>query len=264
MPEIGEIIAFEVEINKSDFCYQAQDVGENPGWSVVIDGIKGKGDPSILASNLVKIGEKKPKKPAKKLYGWDLKKCNTTTFPWQAHHLVPEKLLPKHNITVFLAVKSKKKHKKYVLEFDTNYDTNDGLNGRFMPFASTTHQWLEAGTSAAKKKKICYKMMKLTQRQLHQGPHSNTDYSEDPNAESSGYKTAVKKLLKIIYKATLNHVDNCDDCKGKKKGSKTKIRPLESSVEHVHQASAILENLIIDDKIWVSRRAAMFYAEEGY
>lgn len=262
--ELGEIVAFEKEVNKAQFCENSQTTGENPGWSVVIDGIKGKGDPGILAENLVDVGVKKPRKPPRKPYGWDLKKCNTTTFPWQAHHLVPEKLLPDHEVTVFLAVKSKKKHKKYVLEFDTNYDTNDGLNGRFMPFASTTHQWKEAGASAKKKKQVCYTMMQKTQRQLHQGPHSHTDYSEDPNTESSGYKTAVKKLLKIIYKSTLKHVDICDDCKGKKKGNKTKIRPLESTVNHVHQASDILENLIIDDKIWVSKRAAMFYAEVGY
>ena len=107
-------------------------------------------------------------------------------------------------------------------------------------------------------------MMKLTQRQLHQGPHSHTDYGEDLDTESSGYKTAAKKLLGYVYKATLKHVNICDDCKGKVKGGKIKIRPLESTVNHVHQASDILETLIYDDKIFVSRRAATFFADVGY
>ena len=133
-----------------------------------------------------------------------------------------------------------------------------------MPFASTTHQWKLAGTSAKKKRDVCYQMMKRTQRQLHQGPHSHTDYGEDLDTETMGYKQAVKDLLGIVYNATLKHVDICDECKGKKKGKKRKIRPLESSVQHVHQAADIMEGLIVNDKVFVSRRAAVFYADVGY
>jgi hypothetical protein len=267
--ELLEIAAFRKQLqSKKKFCDKSQNKDKDPGWKVVIDGIDGgEGDAKVLADNIPKVSEeKKPKLPPKKSKGWDLDKCNTTKFPWQAHHLIPAKLLPKHDVCFFLAKNSKKSHPKYVLEFDTYYDTNDGLNGRFLPFASTTHQWKDAGTSAAKKKDVCFKMMKKTQRQLHQGPHSHTDYlkGEDPNAESKGYKQAVKDLLGIVYHATLKHIDVCEECKGKKKGKKKNIRPLESSVEHVHQAADIMEGLIVNDKVFVSRRAAIFYATVGY
>jgi len=263
--ELKEESAFSKKLEDQKlFCDKSENKGEDPGWTVIIDGINGAGDPGILADNIPKVYESKPEKPGKLALGWNLKKCNTKAFPWQAHHLIPEKLLPEHQVCFFLAKNSKKKNPKYILEFDTNYDTNDGLNGRFMPFASTTHQWKEAGESVAKKRDICDEMMKRTQRQLHQGPHSDTDYGEDLDTETKGYKQTVKDLLGIVYKATLKHVDICDECKGKKKGNKRKIRPLESSVQHVHQAADIMERLIVNDKVFVSRKAALFYAEVGY
>ena len=101
--ELKELVALENYLkNKKDFCDKTENQGENPGWKVIIDGINGVGDPKILAENIPKVGESKPKKPGKLALGWNLKKCNTTNFPWQAHHLVPEKLLPKHQVCFFL------------------------------------------------------------------------------------------------------------------------------------------------------------------
>lgn len=267
--EINEIISFAEKIVTDDniFCDESENDSKNPGWKVTIHGIRGESDAKILAKNIPKVVNETIDLPLpKKALGWDVDICTPYQFPWQAHHLIPGKLLPEHEVCFFLAKNSKWDHEDFILEFDTNYDTNDGWNGRFLPFASTTHQWNKAGNSATKKRNVCNKMMKNTLRQLHQGPHSKTDYlqDEDPNAESSGYKQAVRDLLDAVYEATENHVNDCKYCQGKKKANKTKIRPLESTVEHMHQVSTIMESLIINDKVFVSRRAATFYAKIGY
>src|SRR5215469_14119452 len=102
-----------------------------------------------------------PDKPPRKGGLWDLDKCTPNAFPFQSHHLIPKKHLPKKDICVWLAKNAA--NKQYALIESTNYDTDDAKNGMPLPFASTTYQWQNA--SAAEKTKLCNQMMSKTKRQ---------------------------------------------------------------------------------------------------
>jgi len=259
--ELLEKVNTIFEKRLEQFCDEKK-TPENPGWTVVIDDIKGgKGDPKVLADNMVSIGKKKPDKPDPGSPPWDLESCTPKKFPWQAHHLVPEKQLPEHKVCVWLTDSPKTKNKKYELSSDTNYDTNHGRNGRFMPFASTTKQWEAAGDNSTKKSEVCVRMMQLTKEQLHQGKHSYTDYGEDLEVETVGYKKQVEDLLDSIHGRTFSHVEGCEVCKKQQSGSKIKVQPLERVVEHMYTVSRILEILIKGRRVWVSRRAYHYSVE---
>lgn len=255
----------QATIDSDEFCGQ-ETSPTNPGWNAVIDGIKGGvGDPAELTRKMVAKRIAKPSDPDRVASSglWDLESCGPQKFPMQAHHLVPEKLLPKEPVCVWLTDSPKDKHDKYELTSDTYYDTNAGENGRFMPFASTTHQWKLAGTNATKQQAVCARMMELTGRQLHQGPHSSTDYGEDLDAESAGYKKSVRALLEIVERGVSNHYDTCEHCKGKKKNGKIPVPPLPATVKYMYMVSEILEILIIANSIWVSRRAYRYAVDTG-
>jgi hypothetical protein len=180
-------------------------------------------------------------------------------LPVPSHHLVPEKFLPNHAVTAFLAKNPKKKHPEFELESDTSYDTNHALNGYFMPFASTTAQWL-ATSKAGEQDAICFEMMRRTRRQLHQGRHSHTDYLEEvDNVETAGYKSMVDTLLKVVAKRTLVHYKACPVCKSE--GPPYKVQPLEAVVRQMYRVSKTLQGLLHLNRIFVSRRAADYFAK---
>lgn len=231
------------------------------GWEAVIHDIKGKeGSAADLKSNMLAAGMSAPADPDQLANGWDLFDCDQQTFPCQTHHLIPEKQLPKHPVTLWLtdSPKSSCQDDNYELAKDTNYDTNGAKNGYFMPFASTTHQW-NSTSSGSKKDRICFEMMRRTKKQLHQGPHSrSSDYAEELDIETSAYKSQVDEFLTEIDRNVTAHVKNCQ--KGCKDNSspKMKVQPLLSTVKMVEQASFLLKVLTQRYHIHVSRRAGNY------
>jgi len=231
--------------------------------NLVIDGIKEKkGDAAILRENMLAAGITEPDQPDSKPRGWDVLSISGTRFPYQTHHLLPEKRLKHEKITAFLTDSPKEKHPDYTLAADTDYDTNGHENGYFMPFASTTHQW-KSTTSADRKQRLAFEIMRRTKHQLHQGRHSGTDYieeGEDSKIETSGYHTTAHQLLDKIAERVLNHVQTCTRCRTtKQKDEKVTIRPLKRTVLFMHQASNIIKTLIQANRIFVSRRASIYY-----
>lgn len=255
--EIGEAVGILTgELSADPYCGK-QKVQES--GSVVINGIKGGvGSAETLRSNMLGAHMTEPKKPGMQAKGWNLFDCDSSTFPYQSHHLVPEKQLPDHPVTVWLTDSPNEQHPEYVLEKDTGYDTNGAENGYFMPFASTTHQW-NATSSGDKHVKIAFEMMRRTHLQLHQGPHSFTDYLEEvDDVETAGYKSQVEAFLTLIYERGELHVTQCDHCKSQA-SPKIKVQPLAATVRQVNRASALLKSLLVSQRIFVSRRAADYF-----
>ncbi len=255
--EIGEAVAvLAKELAADPYCGGKKMTG---GGTAVIDGIKGGvGDPAVLREHMLGAHKSEPAKPAKLGAEWDLCDCGTSTFPYQSHHLIPEKQLPGHKVTVWLTDAPKKEHPKYVLSGDTNYDTNAAENGYFMPFACTTHQW-NATSSAIRRGRICFEMMRRTRIQLHQGPHSFTDYLEEDDIETAGYKRMVERFLNMIYDRGELHLElPCEICR-KQASPKIKVQPLEAIVLQMHRVAGLLKILTDSQRIFVSRRAAGYF-----
>ena len=190
---------------------------------------------------------------------WDLVKCTAGAFPYQSHHLIPKMHLPKHDVCEWLA--KKKPGKEWALEESTNYDTDHYKNGLALPFASNTHEW-KSTRNAARKTEICNTLMYKTNRQLHQGSHTYTEYDtgeEDSlhEKEASSYLGAVDDLLTLISDAAVTHVQKCKHCVSDDKKPR-KVRPLERIVAAVYEASAIIATQIADRDIFVSERAAKY------
>jgi hypothetical protein len=198
-----------------------------------------------------------PADPPKKDDHWDLDHCTAFAFPYQSHHLIPKKHLPKHDVCVWLAKKCK--NGQYELTKSTNYDTDDARNGMALPFASNTYQWKHT-KSPIEKTKICNTMMEKTQRQLHQGSHTYDDYGEEDNLhlnEEPGYLGAADELLNEVHCCAIEHIDFCGPCR-QSKTKPVKVRPLEKVVLAIHVVSAQLQGIITLKKRFVSERAAAY------
>lgn len=238
----------------------------DPGsWEAVIDDIKDKkGSASDLLDNMTDAGSAPPDYPSRKEGLANLFDCGRSTFPCQTHHLVPEKQLPTHFVSAWLTddPKDKCKDKDYKLAGDTAYDTNGATNGYYMPFASTTYQW---DKKVAKRNATCFEMMRLTKKQLHQGPHSKgKDYAEEPDIEQlEPYKKQVDDFLEEVRRQVRTHIDGCGICK--KDGPK-EVAPLASTVAMVEQVSFLMKVLIKRGTVVVSGRAGAYrnkYAPQG-
>lgn len=263
MTELAEMVAiFKIDLDKDPLCENKKQ--PNPGWTVVIDGIKGEGKAEILKNNMNTPKKNEPNDPKKLSGDWDLFDCGINKFPKQTHHLICEKYLPKHPVTVWLTDSPEKevKDKEYILESDTSYDTNGAKNGFFMPFASNTSQW-KGTENSTKRNLICYEMMRRTRIQLHQGPHSFTDYMEQEDVETKGYKTMLDNLLTMICDRMKLHLVTCVACKSKKKDGLIPVQPLEATVRQMELVSQLLKTLIGFWRIAVSRRAASYYEDNN-
>src|SRR6267378_5095087 len=274
MTEFLEAVAILLEARLKDDPYTCEQKPESKGWKANIHELDGGlGNPAVLRKNIlaadvfdpIDVAAGRPTKGPQG--GWDLNDCDGTHFPYQSHHLVPKKQLSKHQVTLWLIKNSGTSHPKYKLASDTNYNTDNADNGYFMPFASTTDQWVSRPT---KHNQICFEMMRRAKRQLHQGSHSETDYleGEEGNVEHAGYKKMDKRLLEVIYKRTEKrialHVETCKDCKQKPKP--LKVQPLEVVVRDTYRVSGMLKGLLRLNKVFVSRRAANYfrrYAQNG-
>lgn len=243
-----------VALSKDAYC-KFED-SPDPQWEAVIHTIKGKkGDPVVLRQSMldVELLDPEPPPPGPP---WDLKKCHTTSFPYQTHHLIPKALLPDHEVCVWLTDSPKNNPTEYQLKADTNYSIDHWRNGMFMPFVSNMRQWQKAGDESTKEL-VAFEVMRRAKIQLHQGSHSAEDFLELEDVETAGYNTMVEKLLLLVSVRTLNHVETCDECKAE---GKKKVRPLLSLVRHTHMVSARLENLLSSWRIFVSKRAAHYFA----
>jgi len=267
MTELLEKVAIDFGNSLKDKLQCDEKKATSKGGKVRITGVHGvECTAEQLRSNLeaaTKKGAFIPNDPKKKkgTTNWDLEDCKIDTYPSQAHHLISKKYLPTHRVCVWLTKDPPgPKDPPYSLENDTSYDTDDWRNGYCMPFASTTAQWIDANGNAKKQEYIAFRMMYLTQKQLHQGSHSSRDYfEEEEGIEKSSYKDAMKRLLDVVADRASKHAKVCEPCK---KDGENKLRPREEVVDHMHGVSGILRTLIDKQEIFVSRRAANFHAAQ--
>ena len=128
-----------------------------------------------------------------------------------------------------------------------------------MPFVSNTHQWHAAGSDEKKKQDCANLLMRKTGIQLHQGSHTFENFGEEEEGlETKSYLGAVNELLDRIHRASLNHVARpCAVCN--KGDTKPNVRPVESIVRQMDQASLILKLKIKANQIFVSERAYKWF-----
>jgi hypothetical protein len=199
---------------------------------------------------------------------WNLRDIKKTQFPIQAHHLIPKNHLPDHPVCAFLA-KDYTKHEDYQLTADAPYSCDHANNGYCLPYATPLAEWKKAATLPAderddRKLDLCFKVMKKTGRQLHQGSHRADPYDGpiDDDEEATihgkyGYLEAVDLLLSVVQEGAQEHTEKCEICnKGKTRNGKTKIQPVQAVVRHVDQVSGILKLQIDGNQIFVSEPAA--------
>jgi len=252
MTEIAEAVKVLVtQTKKEKYCDGVEESGH--GWSSRIDGYGATPTAKQLFSNMKKAGITVPAMPKRSRGYWMLDDCRRNRFPFQSHHLIPKKHLPKHAVCVWLTHKWKK-DPKYQLSEDTNFDTDHARNGYFMPFASNIDAWSKARGDPAKQT-VCDELTRKTGIQLHQGSHTRQKYGDDiDDIETNGYITQVDELLDLVNAPTLVHVRTCNECKGKQSG-KIKVQPLEPVVKLVYLVAELLKSLIRSNRIFVSERA---------
>jgi hypothetical protein len=240
MTEMAEMLAVLLDFLEEGIkCEFPEDKDE---WTCTLDG-----NSDTLAQNITKhMGIAKPKVPSK------LADVSPSTWPSQAHHLVPWQQLKKHPVTQWLAMSKKR------LLRDNDYSVDHGHNGKFMPYASDLREW--SGSSAAKKRRIAERVMTVAGIQLHQGPHSYKPYG----VGEDGYKTRVAEYLEKINGSSLDHYTKdppCKDCKVKSQGGKKS--PRRNVVLYMDAASRFLDLDINAGRVYVSRRAADFVEGGG-
>lgn len=264
--DVGEAIGFDLHISKEEFCNGEE--YKKRGWesTIIKHGTNKECDAAVLYASMKKTSHKNPgyvglpgaliEKVSKS--NWKQADCTSSSYPFQAHHLIPKNHLPKHGICAFLA-KGYSGPKDYTLKEDTYYSTDHANNGYCMPYASALKEW--DGASDAKKTTIANWLMTLTGRQLHQGSHSGEPYVPDPpaaheelgfHAKGRGYLDATDQLLKSVQKGAQLHAAGCDTCNE----GENEIQPLEATVRHVDQASGLLKMLTDANWIFVSKRAS--------
>ncbi len=274
--EIGEPIGvFMPHLNKDDFC-EDKTTPANTNWQSRINKVGSKGG-QCSGTNLYESMEKYAKQKlgylgpptafVKKTKGisWDLYSIKKDQFPIQAHHLIPKNHLPDHPVCAFLA--KKYKDDKYELTADTQYSCDHSNNGYCMPYATPTADWRKAGGNDDLKKVICFEVMDLTGRQLHQGSHRGAPPEVDPpvpdeqNAiHDDDYLNKVTFYLNAVYHAAKKHADACRVCKKDKK--KKEVQPINATVRHVDQVSGIIKLLIDANWIFVSEVAELWWSEK--
>jgi len=252
MTEIAEAVAAIMDLTSKDkYCDKKKESGH--GWTARIDSFGSTPTAEQLYKNMKAAQMEVPAEPKKVGERWSLADCGKMRFPFQSHHLIPKKHLPKHGVCVWLTEKWTK-DPKYKLSEDNNFDTDHARNGYFMPFVSNCDEWKKASGEPAKQK-LAEQLMQKTGIQLHQGSHTAENYAEEvEDIETGGYLTRVDQLLGLVQARALVHVRFCDVCKTQ--GSKIEVQPLESVVNHVYTVAMQLKLLIDSNRIFVSERAA--------
>jgi hypothetical protein len=237
--EAGE--AFAAALAKTDEKVKCQYKKPKDEWKCVLGGDSGHLETNIKRDR----GKAKPETPA------SLAQVTKSRWPSQAHHLIPHVQLSGHVVTEWIA------ESKDALLGDCNYSVNHGLNGKFMPYASSLSDWKSASTE--KKVKIANKVMKAAGIQLHQGAHSYEPYNENQD----GYKTRVEEYLEKVKDQSVGHYDpetGCEECRETTNG---KVPPRRNTVSMLDRASKQLDKDIRKGEIAVSRRASDYVANVG-
>lgn len=183
---------------------------------------------------------------------------SATSWPSQAHHLIPHKTLKPHPLSKWL------KESDFLFA-DTSYDVDHENNGKWMPYASSLREWITGATKKAdvdSNRRLMFKVMRLAQIQMHQGPHSSR---KRYGIGEAPYKERVKLYLKKIKNNAVSHyagTNACSDCSGKKQANK--FPPRVNTVRHVDKASVCIEKDINNCKIFVSKIAAEFADAGGF
>lgn len=209
-------------------------------------------------ANLEGSGEALAKQLGNKPNAINEASLSSTSWPSQAHHLIPHLTLKPHPVAKWLKAGDN-------LFADTNYDVDHKKNGKWMPYASSLPEWKTGATKKAdveSNRTLMFKVMRLAKIQMHQGKHSG---SNKYGIGEAPYKERVKQYLKKIKNNAVSHYtgDNpCGDCKGNKNAGK--YPPRRNTVNYVDKASDCIEKDIEACKIFVSRIAAEFAEAGGF
>lgn len=253
--EIGEAVAkFEADLGERTLCNPPGEAAA--GHTAQIKELAGPPPTGTrLADNMVAHGVRKPAPP---LDGGRLRltRCDRDSFPAQAHHLIPKDHLPRHGVCAFLSAKYT--HNPGVrLEGDTAYETDDHRNGYFLPYASPLVEWRDHRKTPGEEL-VAFELMRRTERQIHEGPHSAVDFVDDDSLVTDGYLAAVDKLLRMIQGRAWRHAVFCRVC-CPSPARPLKLPPPRWVAGAMHDASACLATMIQSDRIFVSRRAAEYF-----
>src|SRR5437016_13744731 len=99
-----EVSAVEGFIAENPHC-EGEEEPEKQGWKCRIGDEGSPGDlpaptPEQLYKNMVTAGAVLPGEPLRKGGLWDLGDCTSNRHPFQSHHLIPKKHLPKKDVCV--------------------------------------------------------------------------------------------------------------------------------------------------------------------
>jgi hypothetical protein len=213
-----------------------------------------------------------------------------TSFPLQAHHLIPKNYLPSHDIVVWLC-KKWTKNKKYQLAEDAPYNTDHANNGYAMPDALRLKEWKQA-KNGKDKVAVAFRVMELTKVQLHQGSHAaalepdkirkiledgelpdlsdpsttmaDSDEWEQAAIHDDGYLNVIGEILNAAAARIHAHVLTCTKgCKKGQKGAKTEVNPLLDTVRLVNRVSYIAKVFLQTNLVFTCPMGAAFAASRG-
>jgi hypothetical protein len=176
-------------------------------------------------------------------------------WPSQAHHLIPHLTLKDHAVAKWL-----KNANGSIMWGDTFYNVDHEHNGKWLPYASALKEWPQSGPKA--RRELMFKVMRLSGLQLHQGPHSGSNRYE---IGEQPYKACVIKYLDKIKQNAVSHYKKqppCEDCAGSSDNGK--VPPRANTVRFVDQASELIWDDILEQRIFVSRIAAEFAQCAGF
>jgi len=265
MTDVGEKVAVFMAADENEIKCEYEP--EDKGWE------------ADLAGSGKKLGDNLGSKPDATCK----KEVSSTSFPSQAHHLIPtSRLNPDakgasktrpHEIHNFLVEGD-------VLYSDTNYDINSKNNGKWMPYAHRLKEWVPktevtartAGLTKAESKKLKIQIledntdlmslvMQKSNIQIHQGSHSYEKYGKG----ESGYLTRVNLYLDKVSNNAISHFAGerpCEDCNGK--ANDGLYPPRSNTVRFVEKVSSFIEADINQCRIFVSEAASNFHEDYGF
>jgi hypothetical protein len=284
--ELGEAVGVGVADVKSEDAptCKNQEKKEKYGWKARVNNKLGADSKKCTGANLYKerphgmwarrdehFKEKSlgvvPKKQGSGYWpSKGLASVDETSFPLQAHHLIPKNYLPKHDVCVWLC-KKWKKNDEYQLVEDAPYNTDHANNGYAMPYATPLKEWKRAKNDRDKTA-VAFRVMAQTGVQLHQGSHAaeldpakvkadilagkfpivspasprgDSDDFEEAEVHDAGYLNQIGEFLNAAAARIEEHVAECaQGCKkGESDGGKLEVRPLLDAVRLMNRVSFI-------------------------
>ena len=234
MPELGELVAFMVELDEKEKCNYKP---ETNNWRANLDGSSTRLELAL----------------GNKPHANNESELSSSNWPSQAHHLIPHLTLKAHAVADCL----KKDNKIYE---DTKYDVDHQNNGKWMPYASSLPEW-STGTPT-QQRALMFKIMRLAKIQMHQGPHSGKN---NYGIGIKPYKKRVIDYLDAIDNHAVSHyadAHKCKDCNSKKFANK--YPPRENTVQYVDKASSLLDKDNLNIEVELQNPFSYFSVTLGY